>query len=127
MENITNSEVLAKFCTEKLEISFQNGECKHYQRHFFHIPEIDRQGDTEAKTLQKTQKVHNIRNVGIPDIVEVRDSSCFCTNCRHGTGPCLNQRLVLNWEPKNIISKQKPTSYYNYWNDVYEKIATPTF
>ena len=59
-------------------------------RHFFHIPEIDRQGDTEAKTLQKTQKVHSIRSVGIPGIVEVRDSYCFCTNCRHGTGPCLN-------------------------------------
>ena len=49
-ENIPNSEVLAKFCTEKLEISSKNGECQHYQRHFFHIPEIDRQGDTEAKT-----------------------------------------------------------------------------
>ena len=27
---------------------------------------------------------------------------------------------MLNWEPKNIVSKQKPTGYYNNWNDVYE-------
>ena len=85
-----NSEVLAKFCTEKLEISSKNGECQHYQRHFFHIPKIDRQGDTEAKTLQKTQKVHSIKSVDIPGIVEVRDSSCFCINYRYGMGPCLN-------------------------------------
>ena len=35
-ENILNSETLAKFCTDHLEISAQNCECKYYQRYFLH-------------------------------------------------------------------------------------------
>ena len=98
----------------------QPGSCKRYERNFFLTTEIRRPKDTTTNTLQGTRQIHSIRSVGLEGMVEIKHSSCFCTNCKQGTGVCINNHLVLPWERKQLLGGKLKDATINHWEKVYE-------
>ena len=53
-------------------------------------------------------------------IVEVREASCFCINCRGGCYECKNKHLVLPWQKKNLLGSVDTENIKHYWQNVYK-------
>ena len=53
-------------------------------------------------------------------MVEIRHSSCFCINCKLGTGACINNHLVLPWERKHLLGGKLNDATINHWEKGYE-------
>ena len=87
---------LVRYCKLKLTVDKdKEGMCCHWQRHYFQVSDIDRDDDTVCQTVKGTLSLHSVRNVGVPGIIEVRESSCFCEVCFHNEpGECKNASLV---------------------------------
>ena len=66
-----------------------------------------------------TRQLHSIRSVGLEGIVEIRQSSCFCPNCRGGEGECYNKHLVLEWTKKKLVGERELDVKMNHWHNVY--------
>ena len=69
--------------------------------------------------MQGTRQLHSIRSVGLEGIVEIRQSSCFCPNCRGGEGECYNKHLVLEWTKKKLVGERELDVKMNHWHNVY--------
>ena len=93
--DLPDAEGLYDFCKSNWQEKPQPGPCKHYERNCFLTTEIRRPKDTTTNTLQGTRQIHSIRSVALEGMVEIRHSSCFCTNCKQGTGICINNHLVF--------------------------------
>ena len=87
-EDLPNAASLYRFCKQHWKEKNEIGACKHYTRNFFLTTEIARPTDVTTKTLPGTRQIHSIRSIGMEGIVEVRESSCFCINCRGGCDVC---------------------------------------
>ena len=87
---------IVRYCNLKLKVDKdKDGMCCHWQRHYFEVSDINRDDSTLCQTVKGTLSLHSVRNVGIPGIVEVRESSCFCEVCFHNeSGVCKNSSLV---------------------------------
>ena len=49
----------------------------------------------KCETVKGTLSFHSVCNVGIPGIIEVHESSCFCEVCFvNESGQCKNAHLV---------------------------------
>ena len=69
--------------------------CSHYRRSFYEVPAFSHLDDIDLHTVKGTATFHSVRNTGIPGIIEVRESSCFCEPCFLGdAGDCKNKHLV---------------------------------
>ena len=80
-----------------------DGKCSHKRRHFFAVNEVRRDVNTDvASPIVGTQKIHCIRNTGMPGIVEVRTNSCCCPACFNNEGECLNKKHVDKFVRVNI-------------------------
>ena len=102
-EELGDAEALYKFCKENWKKKRLIGVCQHYEQNFFLTKNIQRPNDLTANTLQVTRQIHGIRSVGVEGVVEIRESSCFCINCRGGQGECTNNHLVLPWQRKKLL------------------------
>ena len=111
---LPDAERLYDFCKSNWKEKPQPGPCKHYERNFFLTKEIRRPKDTTTNTLQGTRQIHSIRSVGLEGMVEIRHSSCFCTNCKQGTGVCINNHLVLPWERKQLLGGKLKDATINH-------------
>ena len=116
---IPDAEALYKFCMENWKEKPISGPCHHYERNFFLTRTIQQPKDTTTNTLQGTRQLHSIRSVGLEGIVEIRQSSYFCPNCRGGEGECYNKHLVLEWTKMKLAGKRELDVKMNHWHNVY--------
>ena len=73
----------------------ESGMCSHYHKSFYEVPKFIRLEDNDLQTVKGTTTFHSVRNTGIPGIIEVWESSCFCEPCFLGeAGECKNKDLV---------------------------------
>ena len=100
---------LTAYCREYLTLGdHKRGMCCHYHKHFYEISDIVRDQDEDIRSIRGTLGFHSVRNTGIPGVIDVRESSCFCEPCFLGDpGECRNQRLV---KPFRFASLYKTTS-----------------
>ena len=105
---------LVRYCKLKLTVDKdKEGMCCHWQRHYFQVSDIDRYDDTVCQTVKGTLSLHSVRNVGVPGIIEVRESSCFCEVCFHNEpGECKNASLVEPFAYADVTKEDQPTKYY---------------
>ena len=69
--------------------------CCHWQRHYFEVSNILCDDTTSSKIVKGTWNFHSVCNAGVPGIIKVRESSCFCEICFHNKkGECRNAALV---------------------------------
>lgn len=99
-----NYAELTTYCKNHLTIGNDSkGMCCHYERHYYGVTNINRDGSNDAHTVDGTRLFHSVRNTGSQGIIEVRASSCFCEVCFLGErGKCKNERLVLPFEWASI-------------------------
>ena len=109
IDNIVHSgqyeigDSLEMFCYCQLKLQLQpDSEMKiycHYRRAYFHVSDINHDGDTDSQTqtVKGTLCFHSVHNTGIPGIIEVHESSCYCEpRFLSMPGECKNWRLVNN-------------------------------
>ena len=84
------------YCNLKMAIHNKNSEkfC-HLQRHYFEVSSIKHDENIDCKTVKGTLSFHSVRNAGVPGIIAVHESSCFCEPCfLNDPGNCKNSQLV---------------------------------
>ena len=118
-EDLPDVASLYIFCKQHWKEKNEICACKHYERNFL-TTEIARPTDVTTNTLPGTKQIHSIRSVGMEGIVEVRESSCFCINCRGGHDVCKNKHLVLPWQKKNLLGSVDTENIKHHWQDVYK-------
>ena len=65
------------------------------QVHYFEASNINHDESIKCETVKGTLNFHPVLTVGIPGIIEVRESSCFCEVCFvNKSGQCKNAHLV---------------------------------
>ena len=127
---LANSEELTQYCRNFLTVDATKEEmCCHYRRHFFLVNEISHQKNNDLISVPGTQLFHSVRNTGVPGIIEVRESSCFCEICfLNAPGECKNKRLVKNfrWACTSKSVEEIPTTVYNkHWHTTSVKYVRP--
>ena len=50
-------------------------------QHYFEASDLSRDQSIKCETVKGTLNFKSVRNVGIPGIIEVCESSCFCEVC----------------------------------------------
>ena len=88
-----NCKELAAYCSCVLSTGdVKGGMCCHCRRSFYEVPTFTRLEDNDLQTVKGTTTFHSVRNTGIPGIIEVRESSCFCEPCFLSVdGECKNK------------------------------------
>ena len=123
---VEDADTMIAFFQEEMGTfgSSQDGKCSHKWRHFFAVNQIPREMKTDsASPVFGTQKIHCVRNVGVPGIVEVRMNSCFCDSCSgHSLDECENHRHVDKFLRVNIYGNNQTVRHFgtlsnNIWGD----------
>ena len=99
---IGNSLEMVCYCQLKLQLrpDSETEICFHYRRAYFHVTDINREGDTDSQTqtVKGTPCFHSVCNTGILGIIEVWESSCYCEPCfLNVPGEFKNHKLVNNF------------------------------
>ena len=96
------------YCQELfLKICAKHGKALG-RRAYFYVTDINREGDTDSQTqtVKGTLCFHSVHNTGIPGIVEVCESSCYCEPCfLNVPGECKNWKLVNNFAWASVYKK----------------------
>ena len=101
---------MVHYCQLKLQLQpdSETEICCHYRRAYFHISDINHEGDTDSQTqtVKGTLCFHSVCNTGIPGIVEVHESSCYCEpSFLNVPGECKNRKLVNNFAWASLYKK----------------------
>ena len=99
---------IVRYCELKLTVdNDKSGMCCHWQHHYFEVSNILRDDTTSSETVEGTWSLHSVRNAGVPGIIEVRESSCFCEICFHNEkGECRNAALVQPFAWTSLYKNQ---------------------
>ena len=98
--------------------------CCHWQRHYFEVSNINRDESIKCETVKGTLSFHSVHNVGIPGIIEVRESSCFCEVCFvNESGQCKNAHLVEDFAWVSLYKNWQIED--NLENKVWECYSVP--
>ena len=83
---------IVRYCNIKLRVhNDDDATCCHWQWHYFEVSNINCDESIKCETVKGTWNFHSVRNVGIPGIIEVCKSSCFCEVCFvNESGQCKN-------------------------------------
>ena len=114
-----------RYCNLKLKIhNDDHDKCCHWQRHYFHVSQINRDKIIDPKTVKGTLTLHSVRNVGLPGVIEVRESSCFCEICfLNEPGECKNARLVEDFAWASLYKNKKIE--HNFENKLWDTYSLP--
>ena len=95
-QEFSDAGEIVRYCNIKLRVrNDDDAMCCHWQWHYFEVSDINRDESTKCETVKGTLNFHSVHNVGIPGIIEVRESSCFCEVCfLNESGQCKNAQLV---------------------------------
>ena len=120
---IGDSLEMVCYCQLKLQLQSDSETeiCCHYRRAYFHVIDINHEGDpdSQTQTVKGTLCFHSVHNTGIPGIVEVRESSCYCEPCfLNVSGECKNQKLVNNFAWASVYKKHDISGHVEnkLWN-----------
>ena len=98
--------------------------CCHWQWHYFEVSNINRDESLKCKTVKGTLSFHSVCNVGIPGIIEVHESSCFCEVCFFSeSGQCKNGHLVEDFAWASLYKNQQIEDHFE--NKVWECYSVP--
>lgn len=129
---LSKSEELAKYCQQFLTVGNDDkpGFCCHYRKSFYLVNDINREHDNDLVAVKGTLGLHSVRNTGIPGIIEVRESSCFCEICfLNVPGECKNKGLVKDFRwtclSKRLSSVPRMTVNNVHWQKSSEKYVPP--
>ena len=84
------------YCNIKLQVhNDDDAMCCHWQWHYFEVSNINCEESIKYETVKGILNFHSICNVGIPGIIKVCESSCFCeVFFVNESGQCKNAHLV---------------------------------
>ena len=116
---------IVRYCNLKLRVhNPDDAMCCHWQRHYFEVSNINRDESLKCETVKGTLSFHSVRNVGIPGIIEVHDSSCFCeVFFFNESGQCKNGHLVEDFAWASLYKNQQIED--NFENKVWECYSVP--
>ena len=98
--------------------------CCHWQWHYFEVSNINHDESLKCETVKGTLSFHSVRNVGIPGIIEVHKSSCFCEVCFFNeSGQCKNGHLVEDFAWASLYKNQQIKDHFE--NKVWEGYSVP--
>ena len=105
----TNAEEILWYCDLKFTIHTNNSEmCCHWQRHYFEVSSIKHDQNIDCKTVKGTLSFHSVCSVGVPGIIEVHESSCFCEPCfLNEPGNFKNAWLVERFAWVSVYNKEQ--------------------
>ena len=82
--------------------------CCHWQWHYFKVSNINRDESLKFERVKGTLCFHSICNAGIPGIIEVCESGCFCEVCFFNeSGQCKNGHLVEDFAWVSLYKNQQ--------------------
>ena len=85
---------------------------------------INRDESLKCETVKGTLSFHSVRNVGIPGIIEVHESSYFCEVCFFNeSGQCKNGHLVEDFARASLYKNQQIEDHFE--NKVWECYSVP--
>ena len=94
------------------------------QWHYFEVSNINRDKSLKCETVKDTLSFHSVCNVGIPGIIEVHKSSCFCEVCFFNeSGQCKNGHLVEDFAWASLYKNQQIEDHFE--NKVWECYSVP--
>ena len=116
---------IVHYCNIKLRVhNNDDAMCCHWQWHYFEVSNINRDKSIKCETVKGTLNFHSVRNVGIPGIIEVRESSCFCEVCFvNESGQCKNAQLVEDFAWASLYKNRQIED--NLENKVWECYSVP--
>ena len=98
--------------------------CCHWQWHYFEVSNINCDESIKCETVKGTLNFHSVCNVGIPGIIEVHESSCFCEVCFvNESMQCKNAHLVEDFAWASLYKNQQIED--NLENKVWECYSVP--
>ena len=75
-QEFSDAGEIVHYCNIKLRVhNDDDAMCCHWQWHYFEVSDINHDESIKCKG---TLNFHSVHNVGIPGIIEVCESSCFC-------------------------------------------------
>ena len=124
-QEFSDAGEVVRYCNIKLRVHNNNDAmCCHWQRHYFEESDINRDINTKSETVKGTLSFHSVRNVGIPGIIEVRESSCFCEVCfANESGECKNAHLVEDFAWASLYKDQQIEDKFE--NKIWECYSVP--
>ena len=116
---------IVHYCNIKLRVhSDDDAMFCHWQWHYFEVSNINHDKSIKCETLKGTLNFHSVHNVGIPGIIEVCESSCFCEVCFvNESGQCKNAQLVEDFAWASLYKNRQIED--NLENKVWECYSVP--
>ena len=116
---------IVRYCNIKWQVhNDDDAMCCHWQWHYFEVSNINCDESIKCKTVKGTLNFYSVHNVGIPGIIEVRESSCFCEVCFvNESGQCKNAHLVEDFAWASLYKNRQIED--NLENKVWECYSVP--
>ena len=116
---------IVQYCNLKLWVhNPDDAMCCHWQQHYFEVSNINHDKSLKCETVKGTLSFHSVCNVGIPGIIEVCKSSCFCKVCFFNeSGQCKNGHLVEDFAWASLYKNQQIEDHFE--NKVWECYSVP--
>ena len=124
-QEFSDTGEIVRYCNLKLRVHNPDDTmCCHWQRHYFEVSNINHDEILKCQTVKGTLSFHSVHNVGIPGIIEVHESSCFCEFCFFNeSGQCKNGHLVEDFAWASLYKNQQIEDHFE--NKVWECYSVP--
>ena len=115
-------EDLASYCTDNYEWQVEcPGHCNcekstktdkiHNLHKIIYYPNLNLKGIDDMKTVDGTQKIHSVRNMGTEGVLEERMFMCCCEKCMFGVGECAFPDYSDEWKLVSVRGKRHFKSF----------------
>ena len=124
-QEFSNAGEIVHYCNLQLWVhNPDDAMCCHWQWHYFEVSNINHDESLKCETVKGTLSFHSVCNVGIPGIIEVCESSCFCEVCFFNeSGQCKNGHLVEDFAWASLYKNQQIEDHFE--NKVWECYSVP--
>ena len=113
-QEFSDAGEIVRYCNLKLRVhNPDDAMCYHWQWHYFEVLNINCDEILKCETVKGTLSFHSVCDVGIPGIIEVRESSCFCEVCFFSeSGQCKNGYLVEDFAWASLYKNQQIEDHF---------------
>ena len=124
-QEFSDAGEIVRYCIIKLQVhNNDDAMCCHWQRLYFKVSNINCDESIKCETVKDTLSFHSVHNVGIPGIIKVCKSSCFCEVCFvNESGQCKNAHLVEDFAWASLYKNWQIED--NLENKVWECYSVP--